>query len=155
MTVHYVTPEGGMTHAIHNLSNPPKGHTDWDKVTCDICLAQRPPVDRITEVSATVDAGLSQADLDGMNEAERLALIVGSAYGAALADRDLARTEAADLRHRLGVLLARADNVLALDVLKDLTWAGDERAVTRLRECVQENMALPAVDSDETPTQED
>lgn len=112
--------------------------------------------DRITEVSATVDAALSQEDLDGMNEAERLALVVGAAHGNALAERDEARAQASDLRHRLGVLLARCDRVLTLDVLDNLTWAGDETIVTRLRECVQENLEFRPVDSDKTPApQED
>lgn len=111
--------------------------------------------EQITEVSATVDAGLDQEALDGLNEAERLGLIVGAAYGQALAERDEARAQASDLRRRLGVLLARCDRVLTLDVLDTLTWAGDERIVTRLRECVQENLEFKPVDSEQTPTQED
>lgn len=113
------------------------------------------PLARVAEVSATVDAGLAQEDLDGMTEAERLGLIVGAAYGKALAERDEARAQASDLRHRLGVLLARCDRVLSLDVLDNLTWAGDETIVIRLRECVQENLEFRPVDSDLTPTQED
>lgn len=92
--------------------------------------------DRITEVSATVDAGLSQEDLDGMNEAERLALIVGAAYGKALAERDEARAQVAALAQDLADLGSAAQAVLALDVLAQVTWAHDEQAVQTLRQAV-------------------
>lgn len=106
--------------------------------------------DQITEVSATVDAGLTQADLDEMNEAERLALIVGAAYGKALAERDKARAIAVRLEQELAQVCAAAHAVLGLDVLDVLTWAHDEAKVDHLRTTLQ------AVESVQAPeTQED
>lgn len=99
--------------------------------------------EQITEVSATVDAGLSQEDLDGMNEAERLALIVGSAYGAALADRDLARAALASALEHLEALV---------ETWPETSWAGSNVAVERAREFIQ---VTKVVDSEQTPTQED
>lgn len=107
------------------------------------------PVDRITEVSATVDAGLSQEDVDGMNEAERLALIVGAAYGAALAERDDAQRQVAVLEDRLAEAKALLDYAVAH--WPETTWATDTKAQDRL---VQGIGTLWPVDSDQTPTQE-
>jgi hypothetical protein len=102
---------------------------------------------QITEVSATVDAGLSQEDLDGMNEAERLALVVGSAYGRALAERD----EARDAVDRLSTALAGAVVLLGKvqPVLEDSSWATDSALAGSIQ------AFLEAVDSDQAPTQED
>lgn len=104
---------------------------------------------QITEVSATVDAGLSQEDLDGMGEAERLALVVGAAYGKALADRDLAQ----GFVDTLGAALAEATEFLwkVLPILRDSTWATD----SALADSIQVFLDGQAVGSDETPTQED
>lgn len=102
---------------------------------------------QITEVSATVDAGLSQDDLDGMSEAERLALVVGSAYGAALHERDEARAQVMTL----GGLLDRAVSLLrqAKPRLEDSTWASDSSVAGSIQAFLED------VDSGQTPTQED
>lgn len=98
---------------------------------------------QITEVSATVDAGLSQEDLDGMNEAERLALVVGSAYGQALAERDKARAA-----------LAKAVTLLneTIPTLRATSWAQDEAVADSVQTFLD---ALGTVDSTQAPTQED
>lgn len=104
---------------------------------------------QITEVSATVDAGLSQEDLDGMGEAERLALVVGAAYGKALADRDQAQEQfqitLTDLVH------ARRLLEKVVPILRDSTWATD----SALADSIQVFLDGQTVGSDETPTQED
>lgn len=104
---------------------------------------------QITEVSATVDAGLSQEDLDGMGEAERLALVVGAAYGKALADRD----EARNMTYRLSGNLGQATALLkkVVPILRDSTWATD----SALADSIQVFLDAQTVGSDETPTQED
>jgi hypothetical protein len=107
--------------------------------------------EQITEVSATVDACLNQEALDGLNEAERLGLIVGAAYGQALAERDEARAQVAIQAVTIRDLVDAARKVLAIDSLEHLTWAHDEDAVTALREVVQ---GIGSLDSDQTPTQE-
>jgi len=108
---------------------------------------------RITEVSATVDAGLDQETLDGMNEAERLALIVGAAYGRALADRDEARALVQSLSASLTALADAADAVLGLDALaQGVTFAHDDRAVEHLRGVVSVSRDLTqAVGSVQAP----
>lgn len=105
---------------------------------------------QITEVSATVDAGLSQEDLDGMGEAERLALIVGSAYGQALAERDQARGQ----RDALVDDLVQARRLLekVQPILEDSTWATDHALATSIQAFLD---GSEPVDSDQTPTQED
>jgi hypothetical protein len=101
---------------------------------------------QITEVSATVDTGLNQDDLDGMTEAERLALVVGAAYGKALADRDEARAMAAHAIARLAE--ARAFLGKVVPILRDSTWATD----SSLGDSIQAFM--DRVDSETTPTKE-
>lgn len=156
MTVHYVEPMGAMLHALHNLSRPPQGSHFWDRVTCPICLSHRPIQEnqmnpqQITEVSATVDTGLSQDDLDGMTEAERLALVVGAAYGKALADRDQARTQWAVLADRLTVAKDLLGKVVP--ILNDSTWASDSALASSIQAFLDQAGAL---DSETTPTQED
>lgn len=103
----------------------------------------------MAEVRASAPS-LNQDDLDHMNEAERLALVVGAAYGAALADRDMARTEVERLNERL--VLAKGLLDMALDEWPVTTWGTDSLAKERL---VQGINALWPVDSDPTPTQED
>lgn len=102
---------------------------------------------QITEVSATVDAGLTQEDLDGMNEAERLALVVGAAYGKALAERDQAR----DVGYRLAGNLGHAQGLLGkvVPILRDSSWATD----SALADSIQ--AFLDGLDSEATPNQED
>lgn len=99
--------------------------------------------DQITEVSTTVDTGLAQADLEHLGEAERLGLIVGAAYGQALAERDLAR---ASLAKALDLMEALAN------AWPETSWAASNVAVENAREFIQ---ATKAVDSEQTPTQED
>lgn len=108
--------------------------------------------EQITEVSTTIDTGLAAEDLAHLNEAERLGLIVGAAYGQALAERDLAQAQAAIQAKTIRDLVDAAEKVLALDALDNLTWAHDEDAVTALRELVQ---GIGPVDSDQTQPQED
>lgn len=106
--------------------------------------------EQITEVSATVDTGLSQEDLDGMSEAERLALVVGAAYGKALSERDQAR----DLTYRLSGNLGQAQGLLekVLPILEDSSWATDSALADSIQAFLD---GLKDVDSDKTPTQED
>lgn len=103
--------------------------------------------DRITEVSTTVDAGLSQDDLDAMSEAERLALVVGAAYGKALAERDEARAQVAHLRARLDEARTHLENTLG--PLQNSTWANDSHLAGSIQ------AYLERVDSELTPAQED
>lgn len=102
---------------------------------------------QITEVSATVDSALTQDDLEGMNEAERLALVVGAAYGKALSERDEAQAQVAALEDRLNTLAHAARGVLALDVLAQVTWAHDEATVNALRAAV-ESVQAPETQED-------
>lgn len=106
--------------------------------------------EQITEVSATVDAGLTQADLDGMNEAERLALVVGAAYGKALAERDEARDVAAYAIARLATARDLLNKVVP--ILDDSTWATDSALAGSIQAFLD---TLQDVDSPQAPTQED
>lgn len=101
---------------------------------------------RLTEVSATVDAGLSQADLDGMNEAERLALVVGAAYGNALAERDQARAQVAEALGHLEAVLAASPST---------SFAHTNAAADAAQEFIQRIKTPEPVDSETTPSQED
>lgn len=101
---------------------------------------------QITEVSMTVDSGLSQEVLDDLTEAERLGLIVGAAYGRALADRDMARAELQEaLDHLEAVIKAMPAGSFAH------TNAARDAAV----EFIQRIKTPPPVDSQATPAQED
>lgn len=102
---------------------------------------------QIAEVSAAIDAGLTQDDLDDMTEAERLGLVVAAAYGNALAERDLAHQEVVRLRERL----AEAERLLeqAAAPLDASTWATDGQIASSIQAFLQ------AVDSTQAPTQED
>jgi hypothetical protein len=102
---------------------------------------------QITEVSATVDAGLEADDLAHLSEAERLGLIVGAAYGKALAERDEARAQVV----ALGLRLDQAIHLLrqAEPRLEDSTWASDSSVAGSIQ------AFLVDVDSEQTPTQED
>lgn len=102
---------------------------------------------QITEVSATVDAALTQDDLEGMNEAERLALVVGAAYGKALAERDEAQARVAALEDQVNTLAHAATAVLGLDVVAQVTWAHDEATVNALRAAV-ESVQAPETQED-------
>ena len=103
--------------------------------------------DQITEVSTTVDAGLAQEDLEHLGDAERLGLIVGAAYGRALAERDEARAQVA----HLGARLNDARDLLrtARPLLEDSTWATDSSVASSIQ------AFLDRVDSELAPTQED
>lgn len=103
--------------------------------------------EQITEVSTTVDTGLSQDDLDGMTEAERLALVVGAAYGKALSERDQAR---AQFEVTLDDLVkARRLLEKVVPILEDSTWATDSALAGSIQ------AFLDGLDSEQTPTQED
>lgn len=102
--------------------------------------------DHITEVSATVDAGLDQETLDGMNEAERLALIVGAAYGRALADRDEARAQVTQALDHLEAVLAASPPT---------SFAHTNAAADQAREFIQRIRTPEPVDSEATPTRKD
>jgi hypothetical protein len=100
----------------------------------------------IHEVSATVDAALTREDLEGLNEAERLALVVGAAYGKALADRDAARALAEDAVGVLEALVAE---------FPDTSFAHANVAVDKARAFIQAYRTPEPVDSEQTPAQED
>lgn len=102
--------------------------------------------EQITEVSATVDAGLSQDDLDQMTEAERLALVVGAAYGRALAQRDEARAQVQEALGHLEAILATQPAT---------SFAHTNAAADQAREFVQRIRTPQAVDSDQTPAGKD
>lgn len=72
-----------------------------------------------------------------LSEAERLGLLVGSAYGAALAERDEAQARVAALEDQVNTLVHAARRVLDLGVLENLTWAKDEDDVAALRQAVE------------------
>lgn len=108
--------------------------------------------DRIIEVSATVDAALPQEDLDDMTEAERLALVVGAAYGNALAERDQARAQVESLAFALTTLAHATSTVLGLDFMGQVTFAHDALAVEAQREALESAyQALESVQAPETP----
>jgi hypothetical protein len=152
-----------LPHAVPNLASAVYS-ADWDKVTCPVCLGNRrtwgdeiipdmprpaPEVQaaqRLIEVSVTVDAALSQEDLNGLNEAERLALMVGAAYGRALADRDQARDH---LEKAVETLEALAE------AFPETSWAHSNAALDTAREFIQAYRAAEPVDSGQTPAQED
>lgn len=96
-------------------------------------------IPHLTEVSATVDTALTREDLEGLNEAERLALVVGAAYGKALADRDAAR--------------AMLEAVVG--EFPDTSFAHANVAVEKAREFIQAYRTPEPVDSEQTPAQED
>lgn len=104
------------------------------------------PVNHIHEVSATVDAALTREDLEGMNEAERLALVVGAAYGRALSERDQARADLADALRHLRTLV---------DEFPATSWAHANVAVEEAREFIQAIQAPAPVDSSQTPAEKD
>ena len=101
---------------------------------------------QITEVSMTVDSGLAQEELADLTEAERLGLIVGAAYGRALADRDMARAE---LQEALGHLEA------VLHSLPAGSFALTNVAQEAAQEFIQRIKKPAPVDSTQTPAQED
>lgn len=111
--------------------------------------------DRILEVSTTVDAALSQEDMDHLTEAERLALIVGAAYGNALAERDQARAQVEELHAELKSLAHATSEVLGhVPGLGpgEQTWAQDADLVEALRERLEDAYkALESVQAPETP----
>lgn len=110
--------------------------------------------DQIKEVSDTVDQAITQEDLDALGEAERLALVVGAAYGRALHERDEARAMVERLGDAIVDLDVAARDVLTLDALENPTWAQDERLADNLRAALE--AARRAVDSIQTnQTQED
>lgn len=82
-------------------------------------------------------------ELAHLNEAERLGLVVGAAYGQALAERDQARNIAATLEQQLAKALETIR--YALKNWPETTWATDS--------LVQENVKawLEALESPETP----
>lgn len=102
--------------------------------------------EQINEVSVTVDSGLDAGVLEDLTEAERLGLIVGAAYGRALADRDMARAE---LQECLGHLEAL---VKAMPVG---SFAHTNVARDAAVEFIQRIKTPAPVDSQATPAQED
>lgn len=98
-------------------------------------------------VSVPIPPSLAQDDLEHLNEAERLGLIVGAAYGQALAERDVARAQAA----HLGARLNDARDLLrkARPLLEDSTWATDSSVAGSIQ------AFLDRVDSELSPIQED
>ena len=119
---------------VHQAEYGDYAATDWDQVDCRRCLANRPaPV-------------LDQATLDEMNEAEQMGLFVGAAFGRVLAERDLARAALAE----------------AVEVVEGLvegypvtSFAHSNAAVDRALEFIQRSRTPEAVDSTQTPDQED
>lgn len=85
---------------------------------------------------------------ENLTPAEELGLLVGAAYGTALAERDTARAVAEATAAHLTDLADAARAVLALDALQSLTWAHDEDTVQRLR------TTLETVDSYQTDEKE-
>lgn len=110
--------------------------------------------EQIAEVSITVSAPIDAQEVGDLNEAERLALVVGAAYGNALADRDEARQTVQSLSAALTALASAAEDVLALEVLGSLTFAHDERTADHLRGVVSVSRdlvsALESVQAPET-----
>lgn len=103
--------------------------------------------EQITTLSATVDAELTQGDLDGMSEAERLALVVGAAYGKALAERDKARDRVDHLHALLGsarALLGRAQHSLG-----DSSWAADASLAEQIGQ-LMERMDVDSIQQNNT-----
>lgn len=148
---------GGMLHGLFDNQMDDPTSDDWEQVTCQECLGERTRLEALaapvaaTEVAVTVPTGLTEGDLEGMGDAERLGLIVGASYGAALADRDQARSQVAILGDALTTLDLAARAVLALDSVKSLTWAQDERTVDTLRQAVEDaGKALESVQAPET-----
>lgn len=98
----------------------------------------------------------TQEDWDALTEGERLGLLVGHAYGTALAERDEASAQAArwrDLHEAALDDLVQARRLLeqAHKHLGDTSWAADEQ----LADSIQAFLGGTPVDSDQTPTQED
>lgn len=104
-------------------------------------------------VSITISAptNLHPEEADNLTEAERLGIVVGMAYGNAIADRDIAREMHAAAEQELTELLQAARDVLALDLVKNPTFAHDEDALARLEALCN---PVPVVDSPHT-AQED
>lgn len=94
---------------------------------------------------------LTQDDVDNLNDAERMGLMVAAAYGTALAERDQARDLLADAL------------VLVDDLIREwpeTTWAADNYRVETMKDrrknLVQAIQDAQAVDSEATPApQED
>lgn len=102
-------------------------------------------------ITISVPTDLHPEEADNLTEGERLGIIVGMAYGNAVAERDIARDLHAAAVKELEELREAARDVLALDLVKNPTFAHDEDALVRL-----EALCHPAhvVDSPHT-TQED
>lgn len=82
----------------------------------------------------------------GLNEAERLGLVVGAAYGTALAERDQARALAVRLEQDLGYALEALEKAAA--AWPETSWASDSQNKDRLVQAIQN---LKALESPETP----
>ena len=93
---------------------------------------------------------LTAEQAEALTEPERLGILVAGAYGAALAERDQARNLLADA-------IVLVDDLL--EAFPETTWAADSFRKSALEDrrasLVQAIQDAQAVDSDETPTQED
>lgn len=146
--VHYMGPQGAL-HATLDVTDFP-ATADWRQVTCQVCLGQSPmntyafpqrfmagvpgPLPEVPEDSYAPDA----EPLD-LSQAEQLGILVGSAYGTALAERDKARAIAVALEQDLAQaerVLLEAEELLAAAVLRldETTWAVDSALAGRVRE---------------------
>lgn len=131
-----------------------QGHTpvrfkgpDADYVKCQECGVGGQD---LAERCAKAEDLSGEEVLDSLNEAERLGLVVGAAYGQALAERDEARAQAVDLGQRL----EKAMTLLRYAVAEwpETTWASDSFRKDHL---IQGTKALEDVDSEESPTTEE
>lgn len=95
---------------------------------------------------ALQDAAQSLPDLEGLNEAERLGLIVGATLGNALYERDQARRIAVTLEQENAALRKVLDETLA--AWPTTTWAQDAALKDR---AVQAYQSIGALESPETP----
>lgn len=86
--------------------------------------------------------------MEDLTEAERLGLVVGAAYGQALAERDQARAIAVHLEQEN----AHLRDLLAYAVQEwpDTTWAADSHAKDTLVQAIQNAGALESPETPET-----
>lgn len=144
--VHLIV-NGGMTHALHNLSALPRTTDDRNQVTCPRCLAQEVPTVKPETMAEALDT-MAQVPpgMEDLTEAERLGLVVGAAYGNALAERDKARAIAVHLEQENAHLVALLE--YAVREWPVTSWAGDSHAQDYLVQAIER---VKAVGSPETP----
>lgn len=108
-----------------------------------------PPTPGTHHLSEVIHRTFHDATPDAAaNDPERLGLIVGAAYGNALAERDQARDLAATLGARLAEALTHLEAVLAASPVVS-TFAHDDDTLTSARQFLAD-----AVESSGTPEQE-